>query len=79
MGMLDKELHINTLIGNNIRAQRKAHDVSADDLAQHMGISAEQLQRIETGEDCVSAAHLKLICEHLDISPMALHPAIEYT
>ena len=76
--MLDKELQINSLIGNNIHARRKAHDVSIDDLAQYIGISAEQLQRIETGEDFVSAAHLKLICEHLDISPMALHPVIQY-
>lgn len=76
--MLDKELHINTLIGSNIHAKRIAHDVSTDELAQYLGVSAEQLQRIETGEDFVSAAHLKLICEHLDISPMAPHPAIEY-
>jgi transcriptional regulator with XRE-family HTH domain len=76
--MLDKELQINRLIGQNIRIQREAHGATPADLALHMGITSEQLQKIEIGESHVSAAHLKLICEHLDISPMALHPVIEY-
>jgi hypothetical protein len=73
--MLDKELQINSLIGQNISIQRQAHSVSSADLALHIGMTSGQLQKIEMGESHVSAAAVKLISEYLGICPMVLYPA----
>jgi transcriptional regulator with XRE-family HTH domain len=74
--MLEKELRINKLIGQRIRAKRLELSISQAMLAAHLGISFQQLQKIETGTNRVSAARLFLISEHLDVSPMDLYGSV---
>jgi transcriptional regulator with XRE-family HTH domain len=71
--MLEKELCINKFIGQQIRAQRLDLSITQAILAAHLGISFQQLQKIETGTNRVSAARLFLISEYLGVSPMALY------
>jgi DNA-binding XRE family transcriptional regulator len=68
--MLEKELRINKFIGQQIRVQRLALKISQYRLADHLGVSYQQLQKIETGKNRVSAARLILISEYFGVSPM---------
>jgi transcriptional regulator with XRE-family HTH domain len=68
--MLEKELHINKSIGHQIRAQRLALNITQVNLADHLDVSYQQLQKIETGKNRVSAARLILISEYFGVSPM---------
>ena len=49
---------VDEAIGRNIRLQRFAKQMSQAELANSLGISAQQLQKYETGADRVSASRL---------------------
>ncbi len=68
--MLEKERQINKAIGQQIRAQRRALNISQSMLAAHIGVSFQQLQKIEIGKNRVSAARLLLISQYFDIPLM---------
>ena len=68
--MLEKELRINKFIGKQIRVKRHALNISQHRLADHLGVSYQQLQKIENGRNRVSAARLILISEYFGVSPM---------
>jgi DNA-binding XRE family transcriptional regulator len=71
--MLEKELQINRAMGLKIRELREASYVTRIMLASHVGVTFQQIQKIESGKNRVSAARLQLICEYLGISPMVFY------
>lgn len=55
------------VIGKNIRLQRSAKQVSQAALAGTLGITAQQVQKYETGADRVSASRLFHISQVLRV------------
>tara|TARA_R110002124_G_scaffold129483_1_gene290960 strand:- start:256627 stop:256875 length:249 start_codon:yes stop_codon:yes gene_type:complete len=68
--MLEKERQINKAIGLQIKTQRRARKITQSCLAHHIGVTFQQLQKIEIGKNRVSAARLLLISEYLNVSLM---------
>tara|TARA_R110002124_G_scaffold64985_2_gene177565 strand:- start:370087 stop:370317 length:231 start_codon:yes stop_codon:yes gene_type:complete len=71
--MLEREYDINLEIGRRIRALRLDQGVTQALLAKHVGVTFQQLQKIEIGKNRVSAARLLLICEYLELSPLMFY------
>lgn len=55
-------------IGRRLRERRMLLGLSQDELAQRIGLSFQQLQKYETGENRISAARLYRIAQVLDVS-----------
>ncbi|UNE53979.1 helix-turn-helix domain-containing protein [Bartonella machadoae] len=68
--MQDKDLFHDTFIGKKIRFKRKMLKMSQKELGNLLGLSAQQIQKYETGLNRVSAGRLKEISEKLDV-PLA--------
>lgn len=56
----------NKTLGNNIRAARKLRGMTLQQLAAHLGVSFQQLQKYERGHDRISAVRLYDIAQTLD-------------
>ena len=50
-------------IGTNIRGMRKEQNLTLGDLAKHLGVSYQQVQKYELGRNSVSAEKLVLIAK----------------
>lgn len=57
-----------TALGQKIRILRKGQKKTLHDMAQHFGISAQQFQKYETGEDRLPAARLIEFCKLFGLS-----------
>lgn len=57
-------------IGQAIKALRVAQEMSQTALSASLGVSFQQLQKIESGKNRISASALVVICKALNISPM---------
>ena len=57
----------NEIIGGNLRRIRRAAGLSQMDLAVHLGISYQQIQKYEAGQNRISAASLWQISGILDV------------
>ncbi|UTO28212.1 helix-turn-helix domain-containing protein [Bartonella harrusi] len=68
--MQDKNLFHDISIGKKIRFKRKMLKISQKELGNLLGLSAQQIQKYETGLNRVSAGCLKEIAEKLDV-PLA--------
>lgn len=55
-------------IGRRLRERRILLGLSQDELARRIGLSFQQLQKYETGENRISAARLYSIAQVLDVS-----------
>ena len=62
------ELRINKDIGKKIKYLRRIKDLSQTDLAKHLDITFQQLQKYESGKNKVSIASLIKITEILQIN-----------
>lgn len=63
---------IDIATGTRLRLQRKAAGLSQADLAAALGVSYQQLQKYERGENRVSASKLVKAAERLGVSLSAL-------
>ena len=68
---------INQMIGTRIYEQRLAKGMSRSQLAQEIGITHQQLQKYEKGENRISAGRLSLIADMLGISPDYFYASFE--
>ncbi len=59
---------IDVAVGRRIRERRKGLGVSQSNLADHLGVSFQQVQKYERGANRVSASMLVKIAERLDAS-----------
>ena len=58
---------IDVYIGAHIRKHRLARDLGQQPLAKKLGVTKQQLQKYETGENRVTAARLYEICKTLNV------------
>jgi transcriptional regulator with XRE-family HTH domain len=56
------------ILGQKLRFLRKKHDLTLQSLAQILGISAQQVQKYETGEDRLPAVRLIELCRRFNFS-----------
>lgn len=68
---------INVLIGKNIAMRRKQLGLTRFSLASSIGVSAQQVQKYETGKNSVVPPKLKAISETLQIDINSLFYDIE--
>jgi transcriptional regulator with XRE-family HTH domain len=59
---------IDAYIGARMRERRAALGLSQGALSKKLGVTFQQVQKYESGENRVSAARLFDICEALDVS-----------
>lgn len=59
---------IDVRVGLNIRMRRKALALSQTKLADHLGLTFQQVQKYERGTNRVSASMLWRICQYLEFS-----------
>jgi transcriptional regulator with XRE-family HTH domain len=66
---------VDRAIGERIRARRQELGLPQTHVAEQVGISFQQLQKYETGDNRVSAAALTRIAQALRIEPAELLPS----
>jgi len=59
--------HVAQLVAAAIRNRRQQLSLSQAQVAQEIGISHQQMQKLETGENRISAGRLGLLCKVLDV------------
>ena len=59
---------IDSYIGARMRERRHALNISQDQLGKQLGVSFQQIQKYESGQNRVSAARLFDICKALNVS-----------
>lgn len=70
MARSNKEVDtFNKFIGNKIFSLRLGKGISRQELSKLIGVTHQQLQKYEKGENRVSAARLVLIAKALDVIP----------
>lgn len=70
MARSNKEVDtFNKFIGNKIFSLRLGKGISRHELSKSIGVTHQQLQKYEKGENRVSAARLVLIAKALDVIP----------
>lgn len=60
---------INKAIGRKIQELRLSKGMSAQQLAEQIGVTQQQVRKYEIGENRVSAGRLAMIAEALDVAP----------
>lgn len=65
--MDDQERALSAIIGEKIKQRRRAIRLTQKDLGQHLGITFQQLQKIERGINRISAARLMLLAPLLQV------------
>lgn len=60
------------MIGQNIKALRKTHDLTQPEFASILGISRNTLSRYENGTNTVSTELLDIICQKFNVSYVEL-------
>ncbi|MBI1682253.1 helix-turn-helix domain-containing protein [Caulobacter hibisci] len=66
-------------VGALIRAHRRAAGVSQEDLAKAIGLTFQQVQKYETGENRISASKLVEVARTLDVPIAALFDGLDAT
>lgn len=69
------ENDLNTYIGQQIRHHRRKRGISMERLADTLGVTYQQVQKIERGKNRVSAARLCVIAHVLRTPLVAFVPA----
>jgi len=65
---------IDALVGRRIAARRAAMGLSQTALSQRLGVSPQQVQKYEAGQNRISASRLNDIATALGVAPGALFP-----
>ena len=76
-GMDRKPNHIDKEIGFRIRKYRTSKGLTQSDLAEHLGISFQQVQKYELGHNRIAASKLYSISQALGVSPDAFFADLE--
>lgn len=56
-------------IGKRIRSIRMMNNLTQDNLGDILGISAQTVYKIESGENMITVTSLIILCEELDVTP----------
>ncbi len=63
---------VDAAMGQTLRKYRKAAGLSQAELGQAVGVSFQQIQKYETGDNRVSISRLFRIAEKLEVEPVTL-------
>jgi transcriptional regulator with XRE-family HTH domain len=78
MGKKDSRVDtFNKFIGNKIFSLRLGKGISRHEMSKSIGVTHQQLQKYEKGENRVSAARLILIAKALDVIPAYFYEEVE--
>lgn len=78
MARSNKEVDtFNKFIGNKIFSLRLGKGISRHELSKSVGVTHQQLQKYEKGENRVSAARLVLIAKALNVIPAYFYEEVE--
>lgn len=66
-----------TTIGQNVRRYRRAANKTQQDLAKHLGISCQQIQKYESGQNRIAAGRIPHIAALLGCEIEALFEGAE--
>ena len=69
--------NIDAMVGAKIRARRVELGRSQTDLANHLGLTFQQVQKYEKGMNRVSASMLWKVCDFLNVEPGWFFPPIK--
>jgi len=64
--------YIEQIIGNNIKKYRETNSLTLEKLAEKIGISYQNLSKIEHGKSFLKAKTFEKFCEALNITPEQL-------
>lgn len=67
--MQKKELINSKEVGQRIRSSRMMNNLTQENLGDILGITAQAVQKIESGENTININYLVIICEALKTSP----------
>src|SRR5262245_29688612 len=62
-----KPTYIDEHVAKRLRLRRALLDLSQDELAKRLDVTAQQIQKYEAGETRISASRLYLIAQHLSV------------
>jgi transcriptional regulator with XRE-family HTH domain len=62
-----KPTYIDEHVAKRLRLRRALLDISQDELAKRLDVTAQQIQKYEAGETRISASRLYLIAQHLSV------------
>lgn len=68
---------IDVKVGSNVKARRAAAGVSQTELADHLGITFQQVQKYESGANRISASRLYLISGFLGFEVQDLFDGVD--
>ena len=71
-GRCDEVIDFNKSVGWNIRNLRKYHGYTQKEFADSTYIDVKRIRRYEKDEDIAITSEMKIICEKLEVSYMAL-------
>ena len=71
-----EEIEIDATVGKNLRTIREARRLSQDALATQVGVTFQQLQKYEQGDNRISASRMVLIARALDVPLVDLFAGI---
>ena len=63
------EKELNKRVGRRLKMKRKEMGYSQSQLADRIGVSIQQLQKYESGDNSIAASRLHIICVILNIEP----------
>lgn len=61
-------------MGQNLKTLRLARNMTQMELAEHLGLTFQQVQKYERGKSRISAPILFLICKILNLNPQYFYP-----
>ena len=67
--MQSKDHAYSKSIGKRIRSIRMMNNLTQDNLGDILGISAQAVYKIESGENMITVTSLIILCEELDVTP----------
>lgn len=70
--MADGPDPVDVIVGSNIRAARRARNVSQSKLAEYLDVTFQQIQKYENGKNRVSASKLHRISVVLNVQVQSL-------
>lgn len=66
---MSKDHALNKAIGKRIRSIRMMNNLTQENLGDMLGITAQAIQKIESGENMITVYSLIILCEKLSVSP----------
>ena len=75
----DTEIAIDTEVGKRLQCARTARNITRRDLADELGVSYQQINKYETGQDRIAVSRLITIANFLGMSVSSLIVGLSHT